>query len=156
MNVSSTQVLYQSAPFQAAILFVSGPLVTSYAGFYRDVVLDSGGGELQHVPGDRKDIPHNITGARSPQDMPRPCIWVHTASRPVYAEEHPGILVAILGMGLYSFFSVQENKEKQLVDLSSLVKEEDAYGLLAANCMNTGLQDKDTQDVMKSDKDSAV
>ena len=27
LNVSSTQLLYQSAPFQAAILFVSGPLV---------------------------------------------------------------------------------------------------------------------------------
>lgn len=32
-----------------------------------------------------------------------------------------GILVAILGMGLYSYFCVQENKKKQLVDLSSQV-----------------------------------
>ncbi|KAM0007402.1 putative sugar phosphate transporter domain-containing protein [Helianthus debilis subsp. tardiflorus] len=30
LNVSSTQLLYQSAPFQAAILFVTGPLVDQY------------------------------------------------------------------------------------------------------------------------------
>ena len=30
LNVSSTQLLYQSAPFQAAILFVSGPLVDQF------------------------------------------------------------------------------------------------------------------------------
>ncbi|KAF5802917.1 hypothetical protein HanRHA438_Chr06g0274271 [Helianthus annuus] len=30
LNVSSTQLLYQSAPLQAAILFVTGPLVDQY------------------------------------------------------------------------------------------------------------------------------
>ncbi|KAF3582762.1 hypothetical protein DY000_02034598 [Brassica cretica] len=30
LNVTSTQLLYQSAPFQAAILFVSGPFVDKY------------------------------------------------------------------------------------------------------------------------------
>lgn len=30
LNVSSTQLLYQSAPFQAAILFVTGPMVDQY------------------------------------------------------------------------------------------------------------------------------
>ncbi|CAI0452988.1 unnamed protein product [Linum tenue] len=30
LNVSSTQLLYQSAPFQAAVLFISGPLVDQF------------------------------------------------------------------------------------------------------------------------------
>lgn len=30
LNISSTQLLYQSAPFQAAILFVTGPMVDQF------------------------------------------------------------------------------------------------------------------------------
>ncbi|RDX90099.1 UDP-xylose transporter 1 [Mucuna pruriens] len=49
LNVSSTQLLYQSAPFQAAILFVSGPVVDQmltkqnvFAYKYSPVVLNLG------------------------------------------------------------------------------------------------------------------
>lgn len=38
---------------------------------------------------------------------------------PFTARNIIGILIAILGMGLYSYFCTYENKKKQLVDLSS-------------------------------------
>ncbi|PQQ10783.1 hypothetical protein Pyn_38777 [Prunus yedoensis var. nudiflora] len=61
-----------------------------------------------------------------------------------------GILVAIFGMGLYSYFCLQENKKKQAGDLSlgSQIKDKDGIPLLSI--------DKDGHEVKKSTKNSLV
>ncbi|KAI4368766.1 hypothetical protein MLD38_017283 [Melastoma candidum] len=172
LNVSSTQLLYQSAPFQAAILFVSGPLVDRcltkqnvFAYRYSPIVLGfivmscliavAVNFSTFLVIGKTSPVTYQVLGHL------KTCLVLafgYTLLHdPFTSRNILGILVAILGMGLYSYFCVQENKKKQLVDLSSQVKEkEDAFPLLAVKSMNTGLQDKDSQDVKKSDKDSAV
>ncbi|KAG8071520.1 hypothetical protein GUJ93_ZPchr0006g46226 [Zizania palustris] len=84
LKVSSTQLLYQSAPYQAAILFASGPFVDQLltnrsvfahkysapvVGFIVSVLLDRGVRELQHVPRDRDNIAGDVPGSWPPQDM---------------------------------------------------------------------------------------
>lgn len=62
-----------------------------------------------------------------------------------------GILVAIFGMGLYSYFCAQENKKKQAggdLSLGSPTKGKDGTPLLS--------QDNDTHEVKKSTKNSLV
>ncbi|KAM1581752.1 hypothetical protein ACFX10_029568 [Malus domestica] len=62
-----------------------------------------------------------------------------------------GILVAIFGMGLYSYFCAQENKKKQAggdLSLGSQIKDKDGTPLL--------IQDKDSHEVKKLTKNSLV
>ncbi|KAJ6395342.1 hypothetical protein OIU77_020576 [Salix suchowensis] len=140
LNVSSTQLLYQSAPFQAAILFVSGPssrpiphqkerlctqIFFSSPGVHHPFMHHICVRELQHIHGYRQDLTmRNIIG----------------------------ILVAIFGMGLYSYFCVQENKKKQSVDLSlaSQMKDRDSTPIVS-------MQDKEiSHEARKSTKNSLV
>ncbi|KAK7268613.1 hypothetical protein RIF29_21315 [Crotalaria pallida] len=67
-----------------------------------------------------------------------------------------GILVAIFGMGLYSYFCTQENKKKQSVDptLGSQVKDKDNAPLLARK--NNANQEKESHDLKKLNKESLV
>ncbi|KAK4850912.1 hypothetical protein QYF36_010922 [Acer negundo] len=60
-----------------------------------------------------------------------------------------GILFAIFGMGLYSYFCIQENKKKQSADLVSQMKDKDTTALL-------GHQEKEGLEAKKATKDSLV
>ena len=169
--MSSTQLLYQSAPFQAAILFVSGPLVDQFltrknvfAYKYSSIVLVL----IYPIPisllvvfscSDYIYIHERVTESNIYQwktlqaFIILSCIIsvsVNFSTFMVIGKTSPvtyqvlghlktclvlgfgytllhdpftmrniiGILVAIFGMGLYSYFCVQENKKKQSVDLS--------------------------------------
>ncbi|KAK8695961.1 hypothetical protein V6N13_001102 [Hibiscus sabdariffa] len=59
-----------------------------------------------------------------------------------------GILIAIFGMGLYSYFCTQDNKKKQADSLGSQMKEKDGTPYM-------GLE-KEDEEVKDSDKDSHV
>ncbi|KAG6779929.1 hypothetical protein POTOM_016331 [Populus tomentosa] len=167
LNVSSTQLLYQSAPFQAAILFVSGPLVDQFltrknvfAYKYSSIVLAfiilsciisvSVNFSTFMVIGKTSPVTYQVLGHL------KTCLVLgfgYTLLHdPFTMRNIAGILVAIFGMGLYSYFCVQENKKKQSVDLSlaSQMKDKDSTPIL-------GMQDKETShDAKKSTKDSIV
>ncbi|XP_061977672.1 UDP-xylose transporter 1-like isoform X1 [Populus nigra] len=167
LNVSSTQLLYQSAPFQAAILFVSGPLVDQFltrknvfAYKYSSLVLAfiilsciisvSVNFSTFMVIGKTSPVTYQVLGHL------KTCLVLgfgYTLLHdPFTMRNIIGILVAIFGMGLYSYFCVQENKKKQSVDLSlaSQMKDKDSTPIL-------GMQDKEiSHDAKKSTKDSLV
>ncbi|WCJ41007.1 Nucleotide/sugar transporter family protein [Euphorbia peplus] len=167
LNVSSTQLLYQSAPFQAAILFVSGPMVDQlltkknvFAFKYSPIVIGfivlsclisvSVNFSTFMVIGKTSPVTYQVLGHL------KTCLVLgfgYTLLHdPFTSRNVTGILVAIFGMGLYSYFCTQENKKKQSLDLSlpSLqVKEKDNTPLLA-------MQDKENIEPKKSTKDSLV
>ncbi|KAL8146326.1 UDP-xylose transporter 1 [Apium graveolens] len=165
LNVSSTQLLYQSAPFQAAILFVTGPLLDQYltkqsvfAFSYSPLVLGfivlscliavSVNFSTFLVIGKTSPVTYQVLGHL------KTCLVLgfgYTLLHdPFTARNIIGILIAILGMGLYSYFCTYENKKKQLVDLSSpQVKERDS------NTPLLGHQDRESE-VKKLNKDSLV
>ncbi|KAI4385492.1 hypothetical protein MLD38_003512 [Melastoma candidum] len=169
LNVSSTQLLYQSAPFQAAILFVSGPLVDQcltkqnvFAYPYSPIVLGSiilscliavaVNFSTFLVIGKTSPVTYQVLGHL------KTCLVLafgYTLLHDPFTRRNIiGIMVAILGMGLYSYFSIQETKRNQSVDLSPQVKaKDDAVPLLPGKnlSMNT-----ESHDVRKSDSDSAV
>uniref|UniRef100_A0A6N2NGT6 Sugar phosphate transporter domain-containing protein n=1 Tax=Salix viminalis TaxID=40686 RepID=A0A6N2NGT6_SALVM len=167
LNVSSTQLLYQSAPFQAAILFVSGPLVDQFltrknvfAHKYSSVVLAfiilsciisvSVNFSTFMVIGKTSPVTYQVLGHL------KTCLVLgfgYTLLHdPFTVRNIIGILVAIFGMGLYSYFCVQENKKKQSVDLSlaSQMKDRDSTPILS-------MQDKEiSHEARKSTKNSLV
>ncbi|XP_065865383.1 UDP-xylose transporter 1 [Euphorbia lathyris] len=167
LNVSSTQLLYQSAPFQAAILFVSGPLVDQFlthknvfAFKYSSIVLGfiilscvisvSVNFSTFMVIGKTSPVTYQVLGHL------KTCLVLgfgYTLLHdPFTSRNVSGILVAIFGMGLYSYFCTQENKKKQSIDLSLpplQVKEKDNTPLLP-------MQDKENIEPKKSTKDSLV
>ncbi|KAM0068436.1 putative sugar phosphate transporter domain-containing protein [Helianthus debilis subsp. tardiflorus] len=133
LNVSSTQLLYQLAPFQAAILFVTGPLVYQYltkqnvfAFKYSPLVLGfiilscliavSMNFSTFLVIGKTSPVTYQVLGHL------KICLVLgfgYTLLHDPFTERNIiGILVAILGMGLYSYFCTHENKKKQMIDLS--------------------------------------
>ncbi|KAK6936058.1 Sugar phosphate transporter domain [Dillenia turbinata] len=163
LNVSSTQLLYQSCPFQAAILFVSGPLVDQcltkqnvFGYKYSPVVLAfivlscliavSVNFSTFLVIGKTSPVTYQVLGHL------KTCLVLafgYTLLHdPFTSRNIVGILIAILGMGLYSYFCTYENKKKQSIDLmtGSQVKEKDTTPLL----------DKDIAEVKRSTKDSLV
>ncbi|KAJ6384824.1 hypothetical protein OIU77_028103 [Salix suchowensis] len=79
LNVSSTQLLYQSAPFQAAILFVSGPFVDHFL-TKKNVFAYKYSSIVSHVHGHRQDLAGHISGARTPQNLPCSCLRVYFAA----------------------------------------------------------------------------
>ncbi|XP_030448080.1 UDP-xylose transporter 1 [Syzygium oleosum] len=171
LNVSSTQLLYQSAPFQAAILFVSGPLVDQcltkqnvFAYKYSPIVLGfiilscliavSVNFSTFLVIGKTSPVTYQVLGHL------KTCLVLgfgYTLLHDPFTERNIiGILVAMLGMGLYSFFCTQDNKKKQSTDLSiSQIKEKDTEPLLDGKG-GLGYQDKESQDAKKSSRDSFV
>ncbi|KAL3518393.1 hypothetical protein ACH5RR_020982 [Cinchona calisaya] len=148
LNVSSTQLLYQSAPFQAAVLFVSGPLVDQcltkqnvFAHKYSPIVLAfillscliavSVNFSTFLVIGKTSPVTYQVLGHL------KTCLVLgfgYTLLHdPFTTRNILGILIAIVGMGLYSYFCNHENKKKQDEDFSSLSqnKEKDTTPLLA-------------------------
>ncbi|WJX44158.1 UDP-xylose transporter 1 [Trifolium repens] len=169
LNVTSTQLLYQSAPFQAAILFVSGPLVDQmltkqnvFAYKYSPIVLTfiimscviavSVNFSTFLVIGKTSPVTYQVLGHL------KTCLVLgfgYTLLHDPFTERNIiGILVAVFGMGLYSYFCTQENKKKQLVDppLSSQVKDKDNSPLLNGKNMDN----KEKENHEKLSKDSLV
>ncbi|KAJ4970569.1 hypothetical protein NE237_003668 [Protea cynaroides] len=171
LNVSSTQLLYQSAPFQAAILFVTGPIVDQFLtkqnvfGFnYTPLVLAfiilscliavSVNFSTFLVIGKTSPVTYQVLGHL------KTCLVLtfgYTLLRDPFTERNIiGILIAMLGMFLYSYFCNHENKKKNVGDLSmaSQIKDKETTPLLATK--NNGLEDKEAHEVRKSAKDSLV
>ncbi|KAE8692914.1 putative protein TPRXL-like [Hibiscus syriacus] len=163
LNVSSTQLLYQSAPFQAAILFVSGPLVDQFltkqnvfAFKYSPIVLGfiilsciisvSVNFSTFLVIGKTSPVTYQVLGHL------KTCLVLAFGYRllhdPFTERNIIGISIAIFGMGLYSYFCTQENKKKQADPLGSQMKDKDGTPYL-------GLE-KEGQEVKNPDKDSHV
>ncbi|CAN1253154.1 UDP-xylose transporter 1 [Linum perenne] len=160
LNVSSTQLLYQSAPFQAAVLFVSGPMVDKFltsknvfAYKYNPTVVvkfQSHSIQFQQQPNQNPDktsclrlqifimmscliaVAVNfstfmVIGKTSPVTYQvlghlKTCLVLllgYTLLHdPFNMRNIVGILVAMGGMVLYSYFCTQEGKKKQSIDLS--------------------------------------
>ncbi|KAG2673965.1 hypothetical protein I3760_13G113800 [Carya illinoinensis] len=171
LNVSSTQLLYQSAPFQAAILFVSGPVVDRFltkqnvlAYKYSPIVLAfivlscliavAVNFSTFLVIGKTSPVTYQVLGHL------KTCLVLafgYTLLRDPFTERNIiGILIAVWGMGLYSYFCTQESKKKQSSDaaLVSQIKDKDTTPLLSGKGM--GHLDKETQEAKKSSKDSVV
>ncbi|GER27374.1 nucleotide/sugar transporter family protein [Striga asiatica] len=143
LNVSSTQLLYQSAPFQAAILFVLGPFLDRFltkqdvfAYKYSPIVL---GFILLScliavfvnfstflVIGKTSPVTYQVLGHL------KTCLVLafgYTLLHdPFTARNIIGILIAIIGMGLYSYFCTNETKRKHDGD----VKEKSTTPLLVS------------------------
>ncbi|XP_009804491.1 UDP-xylose transporter 1-like isoform X1 [Nicotiana tabacum] len=171
LNISSTQLLYQSAPFQSAILFVTGPLVDQFltkknvfAYKYSNVVLGfillscliavSVNFSTFLVIGKTSPVTYQVLGHL------KTCLVLGLGYTllhdPFTSRNILGILVAIVGMGLYSYFCTHETKRKHPGDHSSIpqVKEKDiATPLLAGK---DGYQDKENHEPKKLSKDSLV
>ncbi|KAM3201854.1 hypothetical protein T459_28765 [Capsicum annuum] len=139
LNISSTQLLYQSAPFQAAILFVTGPVVDQFltkqnvfAYKYSPIVVGfivlscliavSVNFSTFLVIGKTSPVTYQVLGHL------KTCLVLgfgYTLLHdPFTSRNIIGILVAIVGMGLYSYFCVNETKRKQVGDMAQ-VKERD-------------------------------
>ncbi|XP_020080479.1 uncharacterized membrane protein At1g06890-like isoform X1 [Ananas comosus] len=167
LKVSSTQLLYQSAPYQAAILFATGPFVDQlltkrnvFAYSYSPVVLGfivlscliavSVNFSTFLVIGTTSPVTYQVLGhLKTCLVLSFGYILLH---EPFTARNIIGILVAILGMGLYSYFSVREKNKKSTdcaLPISQMAEKADELPLLAAkNSMHP--QDKDTGETKKS------
>ncbi|WOL04323.1 hypothetical protein Cni_G13044 [Canna indica] len=131
LKVSSTQLLYQSSPYQAAILFVTGPFVDQlltkrnvFAYSYSLLVVGfivlsclisvSVNFSTFLVIGTTSPVTYQVLGHL------KTCLVLSFGYTilhdPFTARNITGILVAIFGMGLYSYFSVQESKKKSADD----------------------------------------
>ncbi|XP_068663503.1 UDP-xylose transporter 1-like [Aristolochia californica] len=176
LNVSSTQLLYQSAPFQAAILFVSGPLVDQsltkqnvFAFKYSPVVLAfiilsclisvSVNFSTFLVIGKTSPVTYQVLGHL------KTCLVLgfgYTLLHDPFTERNIiGILIAIFGMGMYSYYCTHEKQKKQNGDLlpSSQIKDKDeTTALLSPN--GASYHEKESVEVKKSNgvlnKDSAA
>ncbi|PPR92157.1 hypothetical protein GOBAR_AA28515 [Gossypium barbadense] len=161
LNVSPTQLLYQSAPFQAAILFVSGPLVDQFltkqnvfAFKYSSIVSAfiilsciisvSVNFSTFLVIGKTSPVTYQVLGHL------KTCLVLtfgYTLLHDPFTERNIiGILIAIFGMVLYSYFCTQENKKKQADPLVSQMKDKEGAPFL-------GLE-KEGQEDKNADKDS--
>ncbi|GMG98806.1 hypothetical protein Nepgr_000646 [Nepenthes gracilis] len=170
LNVSSTQLLYQSAPFQAAVLFVSGPLLDQclthqnvFAFKYSAIVTGvivlscilsvSVNFSTFLVIGKTSPVTYQVLGHL------KTCLVLafgYTLLHDPFTHRNIiGITIAVFGMALYSYFCTHDNKRRQLaLDLSSQGREKESSPLLPGK--NTGHQDKENHDIKKSAKDSVV
>ncbi|GAB4859229.1 UDP-xylose transporter 1 [Ancistrocladus abbreviatus] len=163
LNVSSTQLLYQSAPFQAAILFVSGPLVDQclthqsvFAYKYTPIVLGfiilscvisiSVNFSTFLVIGKTSPVTYQVLGHL------KTCLVLafgYTLLHDPFTHRNIiGITIAVFGMALYSYFCTNDNKKKTLPDLSSQIREKESSPLLSGK--NAGQQEKEGLEVKKS------
>ncbi|CAD6243427.1 unnamed protein product [Miscanthus lutarioriparius] len=131
LKVSSTQLLYQSAPYQAAILFATGPFVdhlltgrSVFAHVYTFPVVGfiilscliavSVNFSTFLVIGTTSPVTYQVLGHL------KTCLVLSFGYTllhdPFTARNILGILVAIFGMALYSVFSVREGKKKSAGD----------------------------------------
>ncbi|VVA90433.1 unnamed protein product [Arabis nemorensis] len=164
LNVTSTQLLYQSAPFQAAILFVSGPFVDKYltrlnvfSFHYSPIVLGfitlscliavSVNFSTFLVIGKTSPVTYQVLGHL------KTCLVLAFGYTLLHDPFTPrniaGILIAVLGMLLYSYFCSVASKSKQVSsDSTFLGKDRDTTPLLG--------QEKDNHEAKKLDKHSPV
>ncbi|KAG9445616.1 hypothetical protein H6P81_011744 [Aristolochia fimbriata] len=143
LNVSSTQLLYQSAPFQAAVLFVSGPVVDQcltkqnvFSFKYSPIVLAfiilsclisvSVNFSTFLVIGKTSPVTYQVLGHL------KTCLVLafgYTLLHDPFTERNIlGILIAIFGMGMYSYYCTHEKQKKQNGDNilpSSQIKNKD-------------------------------
>ncbi|AQK72781.1 Nucleotide/sugar transporter family protein [Zea mays] len=131
LKVSSTQLLYQSAPYQAAILFATGPFVdhlltgrSVFAHRYTFPVVGfivlscliavSVNFSTFLVIGTTSPVTYQVLGHL------KTCLVLSFGYTllhdPFTVRNILGILVAIFGMALYSIFSVREGKKKSAGD----------------------------------------
>ncbi|CAN0898837.1 UDP-xylose transporter 1 [Linum grandiflorum] len=164
LNVSSTQLLYQSAPYQAAILFVTGPLVdlfltkkNVFAYKYNPLVVTfimlscliavAVNFSTFMVIGKTSPVTYQVLGHL------KTCLVLllgYTLLHDPFSYRNiVGILVAMGGMVLYSYFCTQEGKKKMSV-LEVKDKEDVRAPLMGA------VQDKENVEVKKLGKDSIV
>ncbi|CAN1346281.1 UDP-xylose transporter 1 [Linum perenne] len=166
LNVSSTQLLYQSAPYQAAILFVTGPLVDQFltkknvfAYKYNPLVVTfimlscliavAVNFSTFMVIGKTSPVTYQVLGHL------KTCLVLllgYTLLHDPFSYRNiVGILVAMAGMVLYSYFCTQEGKKKLSVEGSQVKeKEEDVRAPLM------GVQEKENVEAKKLAKDSIV
>ncbi|KAJ8499792.1 hypothetical protein OPV22_010344 [Ensete ventricosum] len=132
LKVSSTQLLYQSSPYQAAILFVTGPFVDQlltkrsvFAYSYSLLVLGfiilscliavSVNFSTFLVIGTTSPVTYQVLGhLKTCLVLSFGYIILHD---PFTSRNIMGILIAMFGMGLYSYFSVKERKKKSANDV---------------------------------------
>ncbi|KAK1261123.1 hypothetical protein QJS04_geneDACA002422 [Acorus gramineus] len=165
LGVSSTQLLYQSSPFQAAILFVTGPFVDKlltkqnvFAYTYTPLVLGfiilsclisiSVNFSTFLVIGKTSPVTYQVLGHL------KTCLVLalgYTVLRdPFTMRNILGISVAVFGMGLYSYFCTNENKKKLSIEplpISQIKDKESSAPLLAT--INVVHQDREGQDMKK-------
>ncbi|KAJ4746998.1 Nucleotide/sugar transporter family protein [Rhynchospora pubera] len=131
LKVSSTQLLYQSAPYQSAVLFATGPFVDqlltnksvfTHAYTYPVVgfiilsclIAVSVNFSTFLVIGTTSPVTYQVLGHL------KTCLVLSFGYTllhdPFTARNIVGILIAIFGMALYSYFSVKENKKKSIED----------------------------------------
>ncbi|KAF3555448.1 hypothetical protein F2Q69_00012222 [Brassica cretica] len=164
LNVTSTQLLYQSAPFQAAILFVSGPFVDKYLTSlnvfsfqYSPIVVGfitlscliavSVNFSTFLVIGKTSPVTYQVLGHL------KTCLVLAFGYTLLHDPFTPrniaGILIAVLGMLLYSYFCSVASKSKQGSSESAFIgKDRDTTPLLS--------QEKENHEAKKLDKHSAV
>lgn len=151
LNVSSTQLLYQSSPFQAGILVISGPYVDSFLSHrnvfsydYSSIVCSfimlscliavSVNFSTFLVIGKTSPVTYQVLGHL------KTCLVLafgYTLLHdPFTVRNVVGIFVALVGMGLYSYFCIREWKkrssETELLVSSSPVKNIDTTPLLSS------------------------
>ncbi|AEC08106.1 UDP-xylose transporter 1 [Arabidopsis thaliana] len=165
LNVTSTQLLYQSAPFQAAILFVSGPFVDKYltslnvfSFHYSPIVVGfitlscliavSVNFSTFLVIGKTSPVTYQVLGHL------KTCLVLAFGYTLLHDPFTPrniaGILIAVLGMLLYSYFCSVASKSKQASsDSTFLGKDRDTTPLL-------GQENENHHEAKKLDKHSPV
>ncbi|XP_047077407.1 UDP-xylose transporter 1-like [Lolium rigidum] len=131
LKVTSTQLLYQSAPYQAAILFATGPfvdqLLTNRSVFAHQYTAPVVGFIIMScliavsvnfstflVIGTTSPVTYQVLGHL------KTCLVLSFGYTllhdPFTMRNILGILVAIFGMALYSCFSVMESKKKSAIE----------------------------------------
>ncbi|KAL9241245.1 hypothetical protein vseg_015376 [Gypsophila vaccaria] len=171
LNVSSTQLLYQSAPFQAAVLFVFGPLVDKFltnknvfAYTYSPVVMGfiilscliavSVNFSTFLVIGKTSPVTYQVLGHL------KTCLVLgfgYTLLHDPFTERNIiGISIAVMGMGFYSYFCSKESKKKNSAEVSTGSQIKDKEGLPVSSAKNVGFQDNEAHEMKKGAKDSLL
>ncbi|XP_074285005.1 UDP-xylose transporter 1 [Silene latifolia] len=169
LSVSSTQLLYQSAPFQAAVLFVFGPLVDKFlthqnvfAYTYSPLVLGfiilscliavSVNFSTFLVIGKTSPVTYQVLGHL------KTCLVLgfgYTLLHDPFTERNIiGISIAVLGMGFYSYFCSNESKKKNSMDLSTGSQIKDKESLPLTSTKIADFQDNEAHEMKKGPKDS--
>ncbi|KAG0477566.1 hypothetical protein HPP92_012285 [Vanilla planifolia] len=164
LKVSSTQLLYQSSPYQAAILFATGPFVdkcltkrnvftfnysTIVVGFIilSCLIAVSVNFSTFLVIGTTSPVTYQVLGHL------KTCLVLSFGYTllhdPFTARNIIGIIVAIFGMALYSYFCVNEGK-KMLADSLGVSQTKDEESPLLGPRFGGLHQDKDDGEARKA------
>lgn len=160
-KVSSTQLLYQSCPFQAMTLFITGPFLDGFltkknvfAFHYTATVLGfivlsclisvSVNFSTFLVIGKTSPVTYQVLGHL------KTCLVLGLGylllSNPFSWQNIFGIGIAVLGMGLYSYISVEEGHQKAIEavsQLSQVAKEKEMEPLITVDVGSDQLDDSD-------------